>query len=94
MSVKPVGRSTQIWLPEAVIPRETLHGSVTADLHDGERVNPRPAHVRDRRMAEVMKAETFDPGQPASSRKCLSEVLHRPAFPKEDVLLMDRPGLP
>jgi len=35
MSVKPVGGSTQIWLPEAVIPRKTLHRFVTTDLHDG-----------------------------------------------------------
>ena len=88
MSVKPIGRSTQIWLPEAVIPRETLHRFVTADPHDGERVNPRPAHVRDRRMAKVMKAEALNSGQLAGGHKSTSEVCHRLSFPKEYALLM------
>src|SRR3954449_5023381 len=69
MSVTPIGCCTQIRLPEAVIPGETLHRLVAADLHDCEGVNPCPSHVRDRRMTEVMKVEAHDSGQLAGCRK-------------------------
>jgi hypothetical protein len=61
MSVKPIRCCTQIRLPEAVVPREALHRLVTTNLHDRERVYPSPAHIRNRRMAEVVEVETFDP---------------------------------
>lgn len=60
MSVKPIGRCTQIRLPETVVPREAFHRLVTANLHDGERVNSRPAHIGNRRMPEVVEVETLD----------------------------------
>ena len=61
MSVKPIGGSTQIRLPEAVAPREALHRLVTTNLHDRERVYPSPSHVGNRSMAEVMEVKVFDP---------------------------------
>ena len=61
MSVKPIGGSTQIGLPEAVVPRKALHRLVTTNLHDRERVYPGPAHIGNSRMAEVVEVKTFDP---------------------------------
>jgi hypothetical protein len=92
MSVKPSGCCTQIRLPEAVVPRETLHCFVTADLHDGEGIYSRPPHIGDRRMAEVMKVEAFDSGQLGGSRKSPSEVCNRLSLPEKDVPFMQRPG--
>ena len=94
MSVKPIGSSTQIGLPETVVPSKALHCFVTTNLHDRERVNPRPAHVRDRRMAEIVEVETFDSCSLTGGSKDTPEVGDTSPLPKKDMLLMQRSRLP
>jgi len=94
MSVTPIGGSTQIRLPEAVVSRKALHRLVTTNLHYRERVYPSPAHVRNSRMAEVVEVKTFDPYYLACGRKDTPEVGDTSSLPKKDMLLMQRSCLP
>ena len=60
IGVRFLSSRNQISLSETVVSRKAHHGFVTADLHDGQHINPRSAKIRNRGMAEVVEAEVRD----------------------------------
>ena len=61
MGVEPLQGFLSVHLLHLVVPLDHLQGLVPRKLHDRERIQPCPSHVRDRTVPKIVEPKILDP---------------------------------